>query len=102
MDATSLTLEVTSVVMILATFGSLLKIHFSMEKKMALQNQQIDYLQSEYNAVKADFEKLENQVLENKDKVIIMHLETKQEIQNLTLEVSSSKNEILTAILNRN
>ena len=100
MDAASLTLEISQVVTVLLTFGMLLKIHYSMKEKLALQNQAIKQLQSDCKEVKIDFDKLEGEVKENKENVLKMYLETKQEIQNLTLQVEKSRSEVLQAIAN--
>lgn len=100
MDASTLTLEISQVVTVLVTFGSLLKIHYSIKEKIALQSQEIKQLKTDSIQVKEEFEKLELEVDKNKDNVSQIYLETKQEIQNLTLQVEKNHSEVLIAISN--
>lgn len=100
MDASTLTLEISQVVTVLVTFGSLLKIHYSIKEKIALQSQEIKQLKLDSKEVKKEFDELEKEVEKNKDNVITMYMETKQEIQSLTLQVEKTRSEVLTAIAN--
>ncbi len=100
MEATSLTLEITSVITLIFSIAGGLKLWYEMKQKMALIKQELDYLKSECMSVKNEFTDLETKVEENKEKVGTMYLETKQEIHDLNILVEKTKNEILTAISN--
>ena len=100
MDATTLTLEISQVVTVLVTFGSLLKIHYSMREKMSLQNQEIEYLKNQCNEVKEDFDKLESEVKDNKENFSTQYNELGKEIGKLYTKIETTKGEILQAIAN--
>lgn len=99
MDEISLTLEI-SIASVLITFGGLAKMWYSIEKKLALQKQEIEYLKSECKEVKEEFEKLENEVRKNKEDFSGQYNTLTIEIGKIYTKIETSKGEVLQAIAN--
>lgn len=100
MEASNLTLEISQVVTVLVTAGSLAKMWYSTEKKLALQKQEIEYLKSECKTVKDDFDELEGEVRKNKEDFSGQYNTLTIEIGKIYTKIESTKSEILAAISN--
>ena len=67
MDATNLTLEITTVVSLISTIVGLLTFWFKMENKLNLQNQKIGHLEMQDKVMHTRIDSLKSEMVKNTD-----------------------------------
>lgn len=98
MDATNITLEITTVVSVVLTVVSLLSFWFKMDKKLSLQNQKIKYLEEQNGKTELKFIALEVEMDKNTDALSKKYDSVSYSVNELKVEMEKNKGEILAAI----
>jgi len=109
MNATSITLEITTVVSVITTVVGLLTFWFKMDKKVSLLEQELNsriekqqleivHLKNQDTTTHKRIDGLKTEMVKNTDSLSSKFDTIYQEVHKLKLEIGENKTEILTAI----
>ena len=98
MDATNITLEITTVVSVIGTVVTLLTFWFKMENKMNLQNQKIQHLEEQDKTTHIRIDSLKSEMVKNTDSLTEKYDNIATGVNDLKVEMEKNKGEILSAI----
>lgn len=98
MDATNLTLEITTVVSLISTIVGLLTFWFKMENKLNLQNQKIGHLEMQDKVMHTRIDSLKSEMVKNTDSLTEKYDSIYVGLNDVKVEMERNKGEILSAI----
>jgi len=98
MNATNITLEITTVVSVVGTVVTLLTFWFKMENKMNLQNQKIEHLEAQDITTHRRIDSLKSEMVKNTESLTEKYENISSGVTDLKIEMEKNKGEILAAI----